>query len=86
VEVRRVSESRQRGAELGHRQRQDALDLGRVDRDSGDPEILTEELLGEQAAERVPDDDRLRVERRDDLGEVLGGVVDAYVDDQVIEL
>jgi hypothetical protein len=40
---------------LGERQREDALDLGRVDRNAGDPEILTEQLLGEQASGRVVD-------------------------------
>jgi hypothetical protein len=64
VEVRRVAQGRQRRAQLGQGQREDALDLSRVDRDGGDAEILAEELLGKQAAEGVPDDDRLGVQRR----------------------
>ena len=58
VQIRRVAQTGQTGTQLRQGQRKDALDLGRVDRDAGGTVTLTEELLGEQTAEGVPDDHR----------------------------
>ena len=79
MEVGRVAQDRQRSTDLGQRQRQHALDLGRVDRHRSRGEVLTQELLGQKTAERVPDDDRLGIKRADDLGEVRYSVVDAGI-------
>jgi hypothetical protein len=79
VQIRWVAQGGQGGAELGQRQREDALDLCGVDGDGGGADALAEQLLGDQAAEGVPDDDRAGVEGVDDLGVVSGGVVDAGV-------
>ena len=83
VRVGGVLEDRQRRAQRGQRQRQHALDLRGVDRDRGRAEVLAEQLLGDHAAERVPDDDRPGRQLVDDVGVVRGDVVDAVVGDAV---
>ena len=70
MQVGGVSQSGQGRAELGQRQRQDALDLGGVYGDGGGADALAEQLLGDQAAEGVADDDRAAIQSVDDLGVV----------------
>ena len=70
MQVRRVAQCREPGAELGERERQHALDLGGVDGDRRRADALAEQLLGEQPAEGVPDEDRRLVEPGDDVGVV----------------
>src|SRR5208283_5292946 len=60
-----------------------SLDLRRIDRDAGDADVLSKELLRDQAAEGVADEDRRRLQRPHDLGEVAGDVVDALVRDAI---
>jgi hypothetical protein len=73
--VRRIAQDREGGAQLRGREHQYALDRRRIDCDCGGGEILAEQALGDQAAERMPDDYRLC--RADDAGIVLDNIGDA---------
>ena len=52
--VGRVAQHRESRAELGERQRRDALDGRRVDGDRGDREVLGDQLLGDEPSEECP--------------------------------
>ena len=79
MEVRGVAQPRQACAQLGEREGKDALDLGGIDGNTRRPMTLAEELLHDEPAERVPDQDRGRREPVDHRSEVPGHVVDAEV-------
>ena len=81
MQIRWIAQRGQTGPQLRERQRQHALDLCGVDRDGGRGQVLTEQLLGDEAAEGVSDDDRWRLEPVDDVGVVADGVVDPDVGD-----
>ena len=61
----------------------DSFGRGRVDDDPGGTQAAGQEQLGEGAAERVTDDERRRIERLDDAGQVIDGRRDGQVGDDV---
>ena len=71
MQVRRVAQCGQPRPQLGERQRQYTLDLGGIDGDGGGAVPLTEQLLREQPAEGVADDDRRALEPANDLVVVI---------------
>src|SRR5437879_5381372 len=77
--VERIPQHRERALELGQRERQHAADLRGVERDRGRREPHPQQLLRDETAERVPDDDGLRGKFADDRGVMLDDVVDAHV-------
>ncbi|CPU66332.1 Possible glyoxalase/bleomycin resistance protein/ dioxygenase [Mycobacteroides abscessus] len=83
VPVRGVAQRREEGARLGHRGDAHALGGRRVDHDARGAETPREQELGEGAPERVAHDDRRRVERLDDGGQVVQGLRDGEVGDEL---
>jgi hypothetical protein len=83
VFVRGVLEDGKGGTQRGERQRENALDLSGVDRDRRGAEVLSQQLLGDHAAEGVADQDRRLRQLRDDLRIVLGDLVDAVSGERV---
>ena len=81
--VRGVGEDRGRRPERGDRQREHAPERRRVDGDRRPGQAQPRQLLGDQAAERVPDDHRLPVELADDRGVVVGDRPDALARERV---
>lgn len=79
--VGRVAEHRKGGPELGEGQRQHAPHLRGADGHRRRREPHAEQLLRDHPPERVPDDDRLRVERAQEPGVMLGDFDDAPVGD-----
>ncbi len=74
-----VSEGREGRLQLSQRQGKDSLDLGRVDRDTGDSLVLAEQLLGDQPTERMADDNGRSAERLNDPGDVIDDVIDTEI-------
>ena len=67
---------RQRGFERRQRQRQNAAERRRVDRDRRNRQATACQDLGQQATERMADDRRLVVQLADEFGEVIGNLPD----------
>src|ERR1700761_2778324 len=76
VPVRRVAERRRRGPQRRDWQRQHAAEWRRVDRHGHRRQAPAGQDLGEQSAERVPDDNRFPGQHPGDLGEVVGDLPD----------
>jgi hypothetical protein len=81
--VRGVPERDGCDAKRRRRQVEDALDRRRVDADRCGGEALAEQPLRDQAAEGVPDDDRLRLEWADDRSVVVDDGVDPVPGDAI---
>src|SRR5207249_8811604 len=65
------------------REAEDALDRGRIDGHCRGGEVLPQQSLDDQPAERVADGDRLGVQPPDDPGVVLDDVLDAVTGDEL---
>src|SRR3954468_14577134 len=83
VAVGRVGQHRAGRAQRRHRQRQHAAERRRIDRHRGGRQSPPRQDLGQQAAERVADHDRLAVQLADYLCEVVGDVADGLVGKRV---
>jgi hypothetical protein len=81
-EIQRIGQRRQGRSKLRQRQRQHALDLRRIDGDGSAADPHADQLFGDEAAERVTDEHRRAVERRDDAFHVGDDVVDALIRDR----
>jgi hypothetical protein len=82
VDVAWVPQCHERDPQRRDRQREHSLDRRGVDPDRRGGVSVAEQLLGEQTAERVPNDDRAAGQRCHVRGVVLGNLVDSVVRDR----